>query len=271
MKKHAKPVSPIGLLIRNFFITFGFTAITIVLVIWFLTACRVKTLVVENNDAVLEPTILDAANVKSGRHLYAISEAKIEHAVTQKTPYVKSITLKRELPSTLRILVEEYDLSYYIEYESRHYLVTSELLVLEETTVDDAKAKGAVPLYLPKIKDPKTSKDEPDAPKLLTPMQTLAFDDKEALSWSLSLLSDIKKADFFDDIDAVDISDPFGLRLEVAGKYTVLLGNEKDFSAKLSRAENAIAYLSESMYGLKGVLHAQKDGPVTFEFTGTIE
>jgi cell division septal protein FtsQ len=60
---------------------------------------------VENAIAVPQPTILDAANVKAGRHLYSVGEAQIERRITASSPYVKSVTLKRKLPSTLRILI----------------------------------------------------------------------------------------------------------------------------------------------------------------------
>jgi len=270
MKKKIIPVMPRSLRLRNFLIVFAFVTVSVVLSIWFLVACRVNTVLVENTVAVPQPTILDAANVKAGRHLYAVSEAQIERRITASSPYVKSVTLKRKLPSTLRILVEEYDLSYYIEYEGRYYLLTHELLVLEETTPEDALAKGAVPLLLTKLKDPKISKDEPDAPKVLTPMQTLEFQVKADLALSQRFLHALAESDFAEKISAVDLSDHFDLQVQISDKYTLLLGNEKDFEKKIERAEHALDYLSESMYALTGILHAEKDAPVTFEITGTI-
>lgn len=271
MKKHAKPVMPTTLRFRNFLITFGFTVAAIILSVWFLVACRVETVLVENTIAVPQPTILDAANVKAGRHLYAVSEAKIERRIKGSSSYVKSITIKRELPSTLRILVEEYDLSYYIEYEGRYYLLTHELLVLEETTPEDAVLKGAVPLLLPKLKAPKTSKEDSNAPKILETMETLEFETKTDLELSQTFLRALAKTDFADAVTSVDISDSLCLQISVSDKYTVLLGNEKDIENKLSRVENALTYLSETMYGLTGILHAEKDAPISFEITGTIE
>ena len=271
MKKNIRPVTPLSLTIRNFLISFGFTAVAIALVVLFLTACRVETVSVENTNIVPQPTILDAASIKAGRHLYSLNTTQIESNIVNSSPYVKSVDVKRKLPSTVRILVEEYDLSYYIEYESRYYLLTWDLLVLEETTVEDATEKGAVPLLLPKLKAPKVDKNNPNAPKVLTPMQTLTFETSGDLKWSQTLLGALAETDFVDEITSVDLSDPFNIRITVSDKYTVLLGNEKDFEKKLSRVENALGYLSENMYALTGILHAEKDAPVTFELTGTIE
>lgn len=271
MKKNIKPVTPLRLTIRNFLISFGFTAVAIALAILFLTTCRVKNVSVENANIVPQPTILDAAHIKAGRHLYSLNTAKITSHIVSSSPYVKSVNIERKLPSTVRILVEEYDLSYYIEYEGRYYLVTRDLLVLEETTIEAAVEKGAVPLFLQKLKAPKVDKKNPDAPKVLTLMQNLAFDTSGNLKWSQTLLHALAQTDFADKVTSVDISDPFDIRIIVSDKYTVRLGNEKDFEKKLSRVENALEYLSESMYALTGILHAEKDAPVTFELTGTIE
>ncbi len=271
MKKGAKPIVPVVLRFRNFLILFGFTAAAILLSVYFLIFCRVQTVSVENTLIVSEQAVLDTVGIQAGRHMYAVSEAKIESAVTASSPYVKSVTLSRTFPSTLRILVEEYDLAYYIEYEKRYYLITDELMILEETTPTDATAKGAVLLTLPKIKDPKPPEDDPDAPKVLTPMETLSFDVKADKAWSLSLLSAIRETALFEKLSEIDISDPFDLHVQIADKYTILLGNERDFEKKLHRAERALDYLSESAYGLTGIIHAQKDAPVTFEFTGVID
>jgi cell division protein FtsQ len=271
MKKSAKPITPAVLRFRHFLILFGFLSVAVLLSVYFLIFCRVQTVSVENTDILTEQAVLDAVDIQAGRHLYAVSEAKIERAVMKSSPYVKSVAIKRDLPSTLRILVEEYELAYYIEYEERYYLITDDFLVLEETTPEKAAAKGAVLLKLPKLKDPKPPADDPDAPKVLTPMETLTFAVKADKAWSLTLLSAIREMEISKHITEIDIADPFDLHLQIADKYTVLLGNERDFEKKLLRAKRALAYLSESAYGLTGVLHAQKDAPITFEFTGVIE
>ncbi len=271
MKKTVRPVTPAFLRLRNFFITFSVIAIAAALSIWFLISCRVETVTVETTLFVPQPTILDAANIKTGRHLYGISDAKIEQKITEASPYVKSVTLKRKLPSAIQICVEEYDLAYYIEYAERYYLVTDEFLVIEETTPMDAAEKGAIPLMIPKLKDPKATKEDPDPPKILKSGTMLTFDVKTNKAWSLTLLSMINATDFSEQITAIDLSDAMSLKLNVKGKYEVLLGNEKDFEKKLSRVENTLAYLDTSMQALVGILHAEKDAPITFTFTGVTE
>ncbi len=268
MKQKAKPVSPAALRLRNGFTIVFFTVTAILLAVWFLVFCRVKTVIIQNDGITPQPTILDAASVKSGRHLYAVSEAKIAREIIEACPYVKSVTLKRKLPSTLQICIEEYDLAYYIEYGERYYLVTDDFLVIEETTPADAAEKGAIPLSIPKLKDPTATKDEPDPPKVLEAGTTLTFDVKADKAWSLTLLESIRQTDFYGTVTAIDLSDPMDLTLSVSGKYEVRLGTEKSLEKKLSRVENALRYLSESANVLVGIIHARQDAPITFTFTG---
>ncbi len=271
MKKEIRPPSPAALKLRNFLIVFAFTAVTLLVTIAFLLFCRVETVVITGAEAVPQPMIMDAAAIKAGRHLFGINQSKIEGDILEKSPYIQSVSFRRKFPSTIEIHIEEYDLSYYIEYEDRYYLITSDLFILEETTPEDAAQKGAVPLTLPKIKDPKVSKENPDAPKVLTPMTTLTFDTKTDKEWVLSLLSAIDETAFRKKITSVMLHDPFDFRLYVSGKYTVLLGNRKDFEQKLLRVEHALSHIHETMYGLTGIFHAEKDAPVTFALTGVTD
>ncbi len=271
MKSYKKPVSPGMLRFRNAMIIFLFTSAAIVFSVCFLYFFRVKTLKIEST-LVPEPVISDAADIKSGRHLYALNEEKIAERIKEASPYIKSISFKREFPSTLHIFVEEYHLAYYIEYEEKTYLITDTFLVIEETTPEEAGALGAIPLTLPKLKDPQKTKDNPDPPKILAPGTILSFETASNQKWALSLLQMIEKTDFSEKITEIDLSVPMALTFNISGQYTVLLGNEKDFQKKLNRTEHALHYLEESEASvLIGTIHAEKDAPITFTFHGTIE
>ncbi len=270
MKSSVKPITPFGFRARKFSILFIFSSLAIFGAVYFLFFCRVKLVTIENENVVSEIAILDAAEIKKGQHLYAINEGKIERAVIAENPYVKSVSVNRKLPSTLQISVEEYNLAYYVEYAEQYYLLTDELLVLEMTTPEKAAAKGAIPLMLPKFKDPSATTENPNPPKVLSIGETVVFYTKSDFAWSKTLLNAIENTDFAEKITKIDLSDPFSLKLEVSGQYTILLGNERDFEKKLARVERALSYLEENMTALTGILHAEQDAPVTFSFTGVI-
>ena len=271
MKKNAKPMSAASLRFRNFLIAFCFVAAALGLSAYFLFMCRVETVLVKNTVTVPQPVIMDAANVKAGRHLFAISRAKIERAIIDSSPYVKSVTLERKLPSTLHICIEDYKTAYYIEHKGEYYLLSDKLFVIEKTTPEDALDLGAAPLMLPELKEYKKPEDENEPFEEVHLRETLAFKVKTDLAWCEKLLDAIADTDFADMITSVDLADPFDLTVIVSEKYTLHLGNEKNFAAKLARCENAIHYLTENMYGVRGIIHATDNAPVTFEITGVAE
>lgn len=271
MKKNIKPTGILALRFRNAMIRLLFFCIAVLVCAWFLLECRVQTLTVENLNHVAEPTVIDAVNIRPGRHLFAIREKKLVSNVTACSPYIRSVSFKRTLPTTVTISVEEYDLAYFIFFEGTYYLLSADLIVLEETTPEDAAYYGAAPLLMPPITAPKPEKDAPEnVPVKLILGKTPTFKTKSDLAWSQALLKSIHTCGFSDKITSVDISDPFEIRLSVSDKYEILLGNEKDMDKKLARVNDALNYLSESIYGVKGTIFARSDAPVTFEIKGTI-
>lgn len=272
MKKDIKPTTILALRFRNAVIRLLFVTVAVVTALFFLFECRVRSVMVEGLVHVPEPAIMDTAGIRVGRHLYAISESKLARNITESSPYVRAVTLERTLPHTVTIRVEEYDLAYYVFFEGVYYLLSDDLLILEETTPEDAAELGAVPLLTQPIKPPKLPKDAPkDTPIRLTVGERIAFVTKSDLEWTQELLDAIRMTDYADNVTSIDLSDRYELSLTVSDKYTVLLGNEKDFARKLTRVGGALRHATETMFGVTGTVYARSDAPVTFEITGVIE
>ncbi len=268
MNDKKTPPSPASLLFRNALIIISFVALGALCVWYFLSALRVEIVLVEDEKLVPETVVLEAADIPTGRHLYGLDDEKIEREILETSPYVKSVTIERKWPKTVIIRLTEHRLSYYITYEEKTYLITDELMVMEETSEDAARLKGAIPLSLPKLADPKKTKEDPDPPKILKHGQTLSFSVQSDLAEVKEILSLLADTPFFEDLTAIDLCDPFAYTIDVSGDYHVKLGNKRDLEKKLSRVENALRYLEESMPALKGILYATKDSPVTFSMTG---
>ncbi len=271
MKRSPVPATPATLRLRAFAITVAILVAATLTVYGFLTVFRVESIQITGAKLLSEADVLEAIRVKEGTHLYAVNPDKITEKIKAQSPYIKSASVSRKLPKTLIVDIREYTLSYYIEYGEHHYLLTEGLLVLEETTPEKAAAQGACPLFLPKLKDPEKTKDNPDPPKILTPGKTLTFEESANKAWCLSLLTQIEEMSFAENLTQIDLSDPFALELVVENKYRISLGNERSFTKKLVRADRALTYLNKNMYALAGVLYATEDAPVTFTMTGVIE
>ncbi len=272
MKKQAKPITILALRFRNALIRLFFLAAAVLLSVFFLKECRIETVAVEQNLHVPSTVILEATDIKAGRHLFAVSEKKLAAAVKASSPYIKNVSVSRTLPKTITVSVEEYELAYYIEFEGTYYLLSSELIVLEETTPADASELGASPLTLKPLQPPEPEEDAPqDAPVRLTIGEVIAFKTKSDFAWTKKLLDLIRASGLAHEVSAIDLSDPFDITISVSDQYEVILGNEKLFENKLRRVDAAIGLLQETMFGVSGTVFARKDAPVTFEITGVIE
>ena len=258
----SRPISPVtekSLKKRNFFIVFGFTSVTLLCVIFFLFGCRIKTISVENTAIAEEEAILEAIGIKTGRHIYAISKEKISAAAAGTSPYIKAVTVKRRLPSKLRIVVEEYEPLYSTEHDGAYLILSDTLRVLENTPDKAAAAEKAGTLViLPEIKTAEVGK-------------TLVFTDQDDGNAAAVILSVFHDAAFPDKPAWIDVSEKFDITANLMNKYTLFYGDSEKLSTKIETSLRAIRYLTENMYGVTGNLYATGNTGASFEITGVAE
>ncbi|MDP4133895.1 MAG: FtsQ-type POTRA domain-containing protein [Bacillota bacterium] len=86
--------------------------------------CDIKAIKVSGNSLVSTENILAAAGVKKGDNLFSDSKADIKSRVCS-LPYIESVKVKRQLPSTITITVTEGDAVAYVELEKRIAAISS--------------------------------------------------------------------------------------------------------------------------------------------------
>lgn len=258
-KTKSRPASPVtekSLKRRNFLIAFGFVSVTLLLVVFFLFGCRIQTISVENTAAASEEAIREACGIKTGRHMYAVSKEKIAAAAANTSPYIRSVTVKRKLPSTLRIIVKEYEPLYYTEYNGSYLILSDTLLVLEQTADKSAAAdKAGVFVVLPEIREAEIGK-------------ALAFTDADDAKITAEILAVFRGASLFESLSWLDVSEKFNITANLQNKYTLFYGDYENLSEKISLSLRAVHYLTENMYGVAGNLYAMGTSDVSFEITG---
>ena len=241
---------------RNALIVFLFCAVTALLVILFLSGCRIQTVVVENASAVSEQSVLEAAGIKAGRHQYAIDKSEIAADIKAISPYIKSVTVKRRLPAELHIVVEEYEPLYYTEYNGAYWILSDSLLVLEVFPEEASAAQKAVThLILPEIKACEVGK-------------TLTFTDESDAAAARECLTTFQSFSFEEPLSLLDVSEKFNITADIANKYKLIYGNSERLAEKIEFSLRAVQYLSENMYGASGTIYAAKPGEASFEITG---
>ena len=101
--------------------------------LWFLVFFKVKDIEITGNIRYSAEEIRGASGIAEGDNLYSVGEAELNRRLTEKLPYVSAVTLERELPSTLHIIVSETEAVMYSELYGGKYLISKDLVVLERS------------------------------------------------------------------------------------------------------------------------------------------
>lgn len=245
---------------RKYFIIFIMTASAILISFCFFRLCRVNLITVRNNATVDTKQILESADIKLNKHLFSVNLQKIEEAVLNTSPYIKSVQVKRNLPEEIVIEVEEYEADFCISVLNRYYLVSDTLLMLEEIPEAEALRHPAAFLELPEI-----NTDE----KKFGIGKQVVFTEKENNTFVSQILTTISQSNLANSLTSLSLAEEANITAVVNNRYTLRLGNKKELAKKLAMCEESIAYLQENMPSVTGTLFAWTTKQVTYEITGT--
>jgi cell division protein FtsQ len=250
------------ILCRKYFIVFIMTALAILISFWFIRFCRVNTISIHNNSAVSTEQILEAANIKSNKHIFAVNVKKIEAAVLETSPYIKSVQVKRNLPSEIVIEVEEHKAAYCVFILNRYYLVSDNLLVLEPISEAEMITHSSALLTLPEINTDNTKKE------IFGIGKKLVFVEQEDNDFVEEILKTISESTLSGSLTSLALHEEANITAIVNDRYMLRLGNKKELAKKIDMCVESMEYLQTNMPSVTGTLFAWSTKQVTFEITG---
>lgn len=191
--------------------------------------------------------IVSASGVRRGDRLYLLDCDEIEEKILRECPYLSSIEVRRSFPNQLSFTVEGRLGLWYIEVAGARYALDGDLFVIDAAEDTD----GMTRLTLPNLKSaiagelPKFGASEVEIKK------------------TLELISSVRESSLKLRLSALDVSDRTNIRLEVDGKYRVLLGDASDFESKLREVE--VILEQDSVKNSEGgEINASVPGHLTF-------
>ncbi|SKA77011.1 cell division protein FtsQ [Clostridium sp. USBA 49] len=193
----------------------------------------VSNIVVSNNKIINTNEILDIAKVSKGSNIFYMDLKKIEGNIL-KNPYILKANVKRKLPNTIYIAVEEREAVFYIKSESRYLIIDNKGIVLEEK--DDISNMNLTKLLGFEAEGAKIG-------------EVIPCDDNRKIEF-ISLITDLimtNKSNI--KITAVDISDILDIKV-YSNNMSIKLGSNNDVKSKLNLAFNIIN--DNNLINLKG-------------------
>ncbi|MCK5506238.1 MAG: FtsQ-type POTRA domain-containing protein, partial [Thermodesulfovibrionia bacterium] len=153
----------------------------------------IKEIIVSGNYHLDRDDIIGSINIKNGDQLLNVQFKDVNEKLG-KNPWIKDVSLKKQLPGTLLIDIEEAVPKALLRIKRKLYLIDREGRILE-------RIKGDSMLFLPVIKDirPKNEK---------------------GMSEALKLVDVLMKRDIFADRESVEIGlETYGLTMKIDGEF----------------------------------------------------
>lgn len=205
---------------------------------------KVSEITVEGSTIYAAETVADSSDITLDENLYKIDFALVETNITMRLPYIKSVELKRVLPSTVEIIVTEDKPKYYLEISGEYFILSDTLRVLER--VDDAWMK-AYQFDLKELVLPPVS--------YAVSGRQLRFKKESNIKYITEVLDWISDSELYSGVSKINLSDKFLMYFIYDERYKITIGKNENLDIKLKRALQILN--DESVAGQKGLIDVQ--------------
>ncbi len=207
---------------------------------------NINNIEVSGNRNIHKNEIIKLSSIENGNNIFYTNLKKARTNI-KSNPYIQSVDIKRQLPSTLQINVVERDAYFYgMDSGGRYVVVDNEGVVLEiRKEINNMKLLKIQGFDFSKAKVSKTLPvDDQRKIKLLGTFAGLLKADKSGLTLSI-----------------IDISNLLDIKMYY-GNICVKLGNSEDIENKVNMAVNII--INNKLKDSKGYIDVSYQGNPVF-------
>ena len=180
---------------------------------------RISELELVGNERYDAQTLFEAAQVEKGNNLYSFSSRVALQKLKASCPYVKSLTVKREIPDKIIFTIEEYEARYYAFVYGRTCLLSDDLTVVE---IREGKEKVEGLCYM----------DLPAVSEAICGRQ-IKFRSDIDQNHVYQTVESVLSSELYERISAMLLSDTYALSMECDHKYLMIFGGYADCDIKL--------------------------------------
>lgn len=91
---------------------------------------NIKEIQVNNNNQIAKETIVSLSQLQAGQNLFMFNKNKVEREI-KTNPYVESVSIKRKIPNTIEITIEERNRNYNVEFLNGYAYINNQGYILE--------------------------------------------------------------------------------------------------------------------------------------------
>lgn len=223
----------------------GIIGLVLALTVFF----KVDTIKAKGSKAYPQKIILENCGVETGDSLLLLSEEKIAENLKDSLPFVGSVTIERDLPSTLIINVTDTYTAAAISNKGNFILINENGKVLDS----DAKILNEV---IPIVTGVETESFKES--------ETITFKTKENGDILIELLKAVTKAGV-SGLTEVNVTDTSDIYMIYNDRIKILVGSSLNLETKILRAAAAIERENEINQYEVGVLDLRTEPKVYFK------
>lgn len=229
---------------RNFkIIKYSFLLICIIAII-IATALsplfNIKEIIVEGNEKITKEEIISLSQININENTYKTNMSKVKQRILEN-PYIKSVEIKRVLPSKVSITIEERKTTFMFEYGSGYVYINNQGYILE---LSNEK------LDVPILQGAETAAED------FVPGNRININDLEKMSTVIKIMEIAANNDIVHLITRIDIENSQNYKILFENEQKVAyLGDETDLSTKIL----SIKAILEKEQGISGEIFVNMD------------
>ncbi len=174
--------------------------------------------------------------ITEGENIYSFDSDDIEESILKAFPYIKTVEVKRDLPTSVEINIVEEQPYFVTELAEDAYILTSDLKVLERHPDKSASEFDLVILDLNNVRECIVG-------------NKVKFVNDRTLNAVAELYKCMEENYITDKITSIDIRSRFDIYMNYDNRFTVYVGNTEDIDIKIRFLVAIIDELDENATG----------------------
>lgn len=201
---------------------------------------NISDIEVNNNNQIATETIVSLSQLQVGQNLFRFNKSKVEKEI-KTNPYVESVSIKRKLPNTIEITIEERNRNYNVEFLNGYAYINNQGYILE---ISEQK------LDLPVIQGISTEQEQ------IVEGNRLNAEDLGKIETVIQIMNICKNYELDQKVSSIDITNKSDYIIYMEEeKKTIHLGDESNLSNKMLYVPTI---LSENQ-GKEGTIYVNGD------------
>ncbi len=201
---------------------------------------NIKKITIEGNEKITSDEIISLSQINIEENTYKLNMKKVKERILEN-PYIKSVEIKRKLPSDILISVEERKTTFMIEYGSSYVYINNQGYILE---VSSEK------LEVPIIQGAETNVED------FVPGNRMCREDLEKMSTVIKIMEIATSNEISSLVTRIDIQSKQNYKLVFEKDQKVAyIGDETDLNTKIL----SIKSILERESGIQGEIFVNMD------------